>query len=153
MKTGRSASRPARTSRSATRWRSRTCRPAIPSSSTASTWARSWRRSRRASTRTSTTSRRRGGEMSVIDKNTTFLGYRRENGRVGVRNHVVILPLDDLSNAASEAVANNIKGTLAIPHPYGRLQFGADLDLHFRTLIGAGSNPNVAAAVVIGIED
>ena len=70
-----------------------------------------------------------------------------------MRNHVIILPVDDLSNAAAEAVANNIKGTMAIPHPYGRLQFGADLDLHFRTLIGTGSNPNVAAVVVIGIED
>ena len=90
--------------------------------------------------------------MSAISKDTTFLGYRRENGRVGVRNHVAIQPLDDLSNAAAEAVAHNIKGALAIPHPYGRRQFGADLDLHFRTLIGAGSNPNVAAAVVIGVE-
>ena len=84
---------------------------------------------------------------------TTFSGYRRENGRVGVRNHVVILPVDDLSNAVCEAVAHNVKGTLAIPHPYGRLQFGADLELHFRTLIGAGSNPNVAAVVVVGIEE
>ena len=82
----------------------------------------------------------------------TFMGYRRENGRVGVRNHVIILPLDDLSNAASEAVANNIKGTMALPHPYGRLQFGEDLELFFRTLIGTGTNPNVAAVVVIGIE-
>lgn len=85
--------------------------------------------------------------------NLRFRGWRRENGRVGVRNHVLILPLDDLSNAACEAVANNIKGTLAIPHAYGRLQFGEDLALHFRTLIGTGSNPNVAAVVVIGIED
>ena len=91
--------------------------------------------------------------MSIVDKSTTFLGYRRENGRVGIRNLVIILPLDDLSNAAAEAVAHNIKGALAIPHPYGRLQFGADLDLHFRTLIGTGCNPNVAAVVVIGIED
>jgi (2R)-sulfolactate sulfo-lyase subunit beta len=83
---------------------------------------------------------------------STFWGYERENGRVGIRNHVIILPVDDLSNAASEAVANNIKGTLAIPHSYGRLQFGADLELHFRTIIGTGSNPNVAAVVVIGIE-
>ena len=82
-----------------------------------------------------------------------FTGWRRENGRVGVRNHVVILPLDDLSNAACEAVANNIKGTLAMPHAYGRLQFGEDLELLFRTLIGTGANPNVAAVVVIGIED
>src|ERR671923_1465845 len=84
--------------------------------------------------------------------NLKFWGWRRENGRVGIRNHVVILPLDDLSNAACEAVANNIKGTLALPHHYGRLQFGEDLKLHFRTLIGTGSNPNVAACVVIGIE-
>jgi altronate dehydratase len=62
-------------------------------------------------------------------------------------------PSHDLSNAAAEAVAHNIKGTMTIPHPYGRLQFGADLDLHFATLIGAGCNPNVAAVVVIGIED
>ena len=46
----------------------------------------------------------------------TFWGYKRENGRVGVRNHVIILPLDDLSNEASEAVAHNIKGAMAIPH-------------------------------------
>src|SRR6202008_4557012 len=85
--------------------------------------------------------------------NYTFKGYRRENGKVGVRNHVVILPVDDISNAACEAVANNIKGTIAIPHAYGRLQFGEDLELFFRTIIGTGANPNVAAVVVIGIEE
>ena len=79
-------------------------------------------------------------------------GFRRENGRVGVRNHVAIIPLDDLSNAACEAVGNIIKGTIAIPHSYGRLQFGEDLELFFRTMIGTGASPNVAAAVVIGIE-
>ena len=84
--------------------------------------------------------------------NHSFMGYRRENGRVGVRNHVAILPVDDISNAACEAVAHNIKGTMALPHAYGRLQFGEDLELHFRTMIGTGSNPNVAACVVIGIE-
>jgi (2R)-sulfolactate sulfo-lyase subunit beta len=81
-----------------------------------------------------------------------FMAYRRENGLVGVRNHVIILPLDDLSNAACEAVAHHIKGTMALPHAYGRLQFGEDLELFFRTIIGTGANPNVAAVVVIGIE-
>jgi (2R)-sulfolactate sulfo-lyase subunit beta len=90
--------------------------------------------------------------MASKYSNMTFQGYRRENGRVGVRNHVLILPVDDISNAACEAVANNVKGTLAIPHAYGRLQFGEDLELHFRTIIGTGANPNVAAVVVIGIE-
>src|SRR5512135_2570445 len=51
-----------------------------------------------------------------------LFGFRRENGRVGIRNHVVMLPL------------------------------GEDLELLFRTLIGMGANPNVAACVVIGIE-
>ncbi len=90
--------------------------------------------------------------MSAVNGNQNILAYRRENGRVGVRNHVIILPVDDISNAACEAVANNIKGTMALPHAYGRLQFGEDLDLHFRTMIGTGSNPNVAACIVIGIE-
>lgn len=79
-------------------------------------------------------------------------GYRRENGRVGVRNHVLVIPVDDISNAAAEGVARLIRGTKALPHPYGRLQFGEDLGLTFRTLIGTGRNPNVAAAIVIGIE-
>jgi len=82
----------------------------------------------------------------------SFLGYKRENGRVGTRNHVIILPVDDISNACAESVANNIKGTFAIPHSYGRLQFGEDLELFFKTIIGTGKNPNVAAVIVIGIE-
>ena len=36
--------------------------------------------------------------------------------------------------------------------PMAVLQFGEDLELHFRTIIGTGANPNVAAVVVIGIE-
>jgi (2R)-sulfolactate sulfo-lyase subunit beta len=81
-----------------------------------------------------------------------LLGYRRENGKVGIRNHVVIMPVDDISNAAAEAVGKLVPGTLSIPHAYGRLQYGPDLDLFFRTIIGNCSNPNVAAVIVIGIE-
>jgi (2R)-sulfolactate sulfo-lyase subunit beta len=82
----------------------------------------------------------------------SLTGYRRANGRVGVRNHVVLLPVDDLSNAVCEHIAAAVPGTLALPHAYGRLQYGDDLDLTFRTLIGTGANPNVAAAIVVGIE-
>jgi (2R)-sulfolactate sulfo-lyase subunit beta len=88
----------------------------------------------------------------ITAQNLKLTGYRRPDGRFGVRNHVLIIPVDDLSNAAAEAVAHNIKGTMALPHPYGRLQFGDDLDLTFRTLAGQGRNPNCAAAIVIGIE-
>jgi (2R)-sulfolactate sulfo-lyase subunit beta len=83
---------------------------------------------------------------------TTFKGYERENGRVGTRNHTLIIPLDDLSNSAAVGVEKLVQGTRAIPHPYGRLQFGPDLELLFKTLAGFGRNPNVANAVVVGIE-
>ena len=79
-------------------------------------------------------------------------GYRRADGRFGVRNHVVAISVDDISNAAVEAVGRLIPGVLAIPHPYGRLQFGEDLELTMRTIAGTAANPDVAAAVVIGIE-
>jgi (2R)-sulfolactate sulfo-lyase subunit beta len=79
-------------------------------------------------------------------------GYRRENGRVGVRNYVVVISVDDISNAAVEGVSYLIRDVMALTHPYGRLQFGEDLELTFDTLIGTGRNPNVAAAIVIGIE-
>ncbi len=88
----------------------------------------------------------------MADQHRQLTGYRRPDGRVGIRNHVVVLPVDDLSNAACEAVARVVPGVLALPHAYGRLQFGPDLDLTFRTLIGTATNPNVAAAIVIGIE-
>ena len=84
--------------------------------------------------------------------NTTILGYHRDNGKIGIRNYVLLLPLDAVSYPVCRAVANNVAGTLAIGHPYGRMQFGADLDLHFRTLIGTGTNPNVAAVILVGIE-
>lgn len=84
--------------------------------------------------------------------NLNLTGYRRENGRVGVRNYVLIIPVDDISNATAEGVASLIRGTYALTHPYGRLQFGEDLELTFDTLIGTGRNPNIAAAIVIGIE-
>ncbi len=87
-----------------------------------------------------------------MDQQRELRGYRRQNGAVGVRNKVVILPVDDLSNAAAVGVASLIPGTVALPHAFGRLQFGDDLQLTFDTLIGIGSNPNVAAVVVIGIE-
>jgi (2R)-sulfolactate sulfo-lyase subunit beta len=79
-------------------------------------------------------------------------GYRRPDGRVGIRNKVAVIPVDDLSNAVCEAAAKTVPDALALPHHYGRLQFGEDLELTFRTLIGTGANPNIAAAVVIGIE-
>jgi len=87
-----------------------------------------------------------------VVKVTQFYGYERDDGKVGIRNHVVVIPVDDLSNAAAVGVSQLVRGTIAVPHPYGRLQFGKDLQLLFHNLIGLGKNPNVAAAIVIGID-
>jgi Altronate dehydratase len=88
-----------------------------------------------------------------MEKKPVIKGYIRENGSVGVRNYVTVIPVDDLSNSAAIGVSKLIRGTVAIPHPYGRLQFGKDLDLLFHVLSGTGANPNVAGAIVIGIEE
>jgi len=81
-----------------------------------------------------------------------FYGYERENGTVGVRNHVAIISVDALANRAVGGISELIRNTIPITHPYGRLQFGEDLDLTFDTLIGTGCNPNVAAVLVVGLE-
>jgi len=81
-----------------------------------------------------------------------FYGYEREDGSVGIRNHVAIIAVDALANRTVEAISRLIKNTVPITHPYGRLQFGEDLDITFDTLIGTGCNPNVAAALVVGLE-
>ena len=81
-----------------------------------------------------------------------FYGYAREDGTVGVRNHVALISVDALANRTVEGISKLVRNTVPITHPYGRLQFGEDLDLTFRTLIGTGSNPNVAAALIVGLE-
>jgi len=91
--------------------------------------------------------------MDVVGGRPVIRGYVRPDGSVGVRNHIVVIPVDDLSNTAALGIAKLIRGVVAVPHPYGRLQFGKDLDLLFHILSGTGANPNVYGAIVIGIEE
>jgi altronate dehydratase large subunit len=80
-----------------------------------------------------------------------FLGYKRPDGKVGVRNHVVILPSVACSNEVCNAIAQKVKGTISIPHQHGCAQLTFDAEQTARTLIGVGKNPNVAAVLVIGL--
>ena len=80
-----------------------------------------------------------------------FSGYKRPDGKVGVRNHVVILPSVACSNEVCNAIARNVKGTISIPHQHGCAQLAFDAEQTARTLIGVGKNPNVAAVLVIGL--
>lgn len=78
-----------------------------------------------------------------------FDGYRRADGRVGVRNHVLVLSPTGLTSAAAARVASLVQGTVCVASGYGRGQVAADARLHHDTLLGLACHPNVAATVVL----
>ena len=80
-----------------------------------------------------------------------FLGYRRENGLVGVRNVVVVLSAMDNTNPSAERIASMVSGTAVLMTPFGRSQIGADFEVTRRTLAGIASHPNVAAVLVLSL--
>jgi altronate dehydratase large subunit len=79
-----------------------------------------------------------------------FMGYRRSNGKVGVRNHVVVIPSVVCSQGAAEAITRNVKGTVYLPNVFGCAQVGADREQTKRALAGFGTNPNIFAVLVVG---
>lgn len=82
---------------------------------------------------------------------TTFMGYRRPDGRVGVRNIVAVVSAMDNTNPCAYRIADIVDGTTAIATPFGRTQIGHDFEMTLRTLAGIGSHPNVAAVLVLGL--
>ena len=82
----------------------------------------------------------------------SFLGYRRADGRVGTRNHVLVLSVVGLVGPAARRIAGTVAGTLLVATPYGRGQFGEDKLVHERLLVGLGRNPNAAAVLVTGAD-
>jgi altronate dehydratase large subunit len=80
-----------------------------------------------------------------------FFGFKRPDGKVGVRNHVVILPTVACSSEVCNTIAQRVKGVVSLPHPHGCGQLAHDAEQTARTLIGMGRNPNVAAVLVIGL--
>ena len=82
----------------------------------------------------------------------TFDGYRRADGRVGIRNHVLVLSSTGLTSAAAARVSSLVRGTICVTSGYGRGQVTADAKLHFDTLVGLASHPNVAATVVLSAD-
>src|ERR1035438_9135615 len=80
-----------------------------------------------------------------------FLGFRRENGSVGVRNLIAIIPSVFCSSKVAERISQNVPGTVHFSHPVGCSQVGEDLEITAKTLIGVGRNPNFAGVVVVGL--
>jgi len=80
-----------------------------------------------------------------------FMGYPRTDGRVGVRNHVAILPSVYCANRTADRIAAQVEGVVALRHPVGCGQVGYDFELTARTLRAVGTHPNVAAVIVLGL--
>jgi len=80
-----------------------------------------------------------------------FSGYERENGSVGIRNYIAIIPSVVCSTHATQKVAEKVPDSVCLTHSYGCGHFGADWRRIVNILSGLGKNPNVAAALVIGL--
>ncbi|UFJ41388.1 UxaA family hydrolase [Brevibacillus humidisoli] len=81
----------------------------------------------------------------------TFWGYRRPDGRVGIRNHVLILPTITCATQAAKQITELVQGTVSFIHQHGCAQVGVDYEQTFRTYVGMGTNPNVYGVVVLGL--
>ena len=80
-----------------------------------------------------------------------ILGYRRPDGKVGIRNHILIIPTSICSSTVASNIANQIPEAVALSNQHGCCQIGTDHEQTIRTLIGFGKNPNVAAVLVVGL--
>jgi altronate dehydratase large subunit len=84
---------------------------------------------------------------------TQIMGYRRPDGRVGIRNQVAILSQMDNTNPSAERIANFVDGTTVLSTPFGRSQIGNDFEMTLKTLAGLASHPNIAACLVMSINE
>ena len=80
-----------------------------------------------------------------------FKGYRRPDGKVGIRNHVLILPSVVCANRAARGISQAVAGTTWVEHQHGCTQLGADAELTARVLVAHGTHPNVAGVIVVGL--
>jgi altronate hydrolase len=91
----------------------------------------------------------------------TFLGYQREDGRVGTRNYIAVVAASNCAAHTAERIARSyegetlppgVDGVVAFPHGEGCAHsMGPDLDQLRRTLAGVLVHPNVSAAVILGL--
>jgi altronate hydrolase len=99
---------------------------------------------------------------SPLPAPSSFLGYRRSDGRAATRNEIWIVNTVGCVNVASEKIAaaahaelatpgSGIDGVHAFPHPFGCSQLGDDLGYTKKVLAGLARHPNAAAVLVLGL--
>jgi len=80
-----------------------------------------------------------------------FLGYHRSDGRVGVRNHVLVLSTVACANEVASRIKRRIPSTVVGVHSSGCAMLGVDLEQFRRTLVGIARHPNVGAVLAVGL--
>lgn len=82
---------------------------------------------------------------------TTIKGYLRPDGKVGIRNKVLILSTVGCANGTVNRIAAKVDGTVAIPNVKGCGQIGKGIELMRKSLINLTMNPNVYGTVLVGL--
>lgn len=80
-----------------------------------------------------------------------FLGYLRENGSVGIRNKIAILPSVVCSSIVAKKIASKVENSVALAHPFGCGHIGIDFEYTVRSLAGLVTNPNIYGSVIVGL--
>ena len=98
-------------------------------------------------------------EVPAAVSGATFQGYRRADGRVGVRNEIWILctvgcvarTAERIARIGAERYAGRIDGVYAFTHPFGCSQLGDDLEATRRVLAGLAAHPNAGGVLILGL--
>ena len=80
-----------------------------------------------------------------------FWGYVRENGKVGARNYVAVIPTVVCAAEAAQSISNSVSGCISFLHHQGCCQLPPDLERVTDTLIALGSSPNVGAVLLVSL--
>ena len=80
-----------------------------------------------------------------------FKGYKRSDGRVGVRNYVVVMPGVACSAVAAKKIVNKVPGAVYLDNPNGCGQTQSDTSITLNILSGMIANGNVYGALIVGL--
>lgn len=100
-----------------------------------------------------------GSAVPAGDAGDGFQGFRRRDGRIGIRNEIWIIPAVGCVNDVAEKLAadnqdlirGTVEGIYAFPHPFGCSQTGADHEQTKKLLASLAKHPNAGAALIIGL--
>jgi len=80
-----------------------------------------------------------------------FMGYRRTDGAIGIRNHVLVIPSVVCANQVARGISQLVSESTWVEHQHGCTQLGADAELSTRVLVAHGTHPNVFGVIVVGL--